>query len=71
MPVLPSHIETNQLICTANQLTGFYVRKTLGFNGLITENIYLPFSEELCDHLCFVFKLLYTDDSLTFYFAML
>ena len=28
------HIETNQLICTANQLTGFYMRATLPFNGL-------------------------------------
>ena len=25
----PSHIETSQLICRANQLTGFYVRRTL------------------------------------------
>ena len=29
-----SHIETSQLICTANQLTGFYMRATLAFNGL-------------------------------------
>ena len=29
------HIETSQLICTANQLTGFYMRETLPFNGLI------------------------------------
>ena len=28
------HIETNQLICTANQLTGFYMRKTVAINGL-------------------------------------
>ena len=33
MPVLP-HIETSQLICTADQLTGFYMRATLAFNGL-------------------------------------
>ena len=26
-------IETSQLICTANQLTGFYIRATLPFNG--------------------------------------
>ena len=26
-------IETSQLICTANQLTGFYMRATLPFNG--------------------------------------
>ena len=34
--VLPSqycpHIETNQLICCVNQLTGFYMRATLAFN---------------------------------------
>ena len=28
------HIETSQLICKANQLTRFYVRATLVFNGL-------------------------------------
>ena len=28
------HIETNQFICTANQLTGFYMRERLAFNGL-------------------------------------
>ena len=28
------HIEPSQLICTANQLTGFYMRATLAFNGL-------------------------------------
>ena len=33
MPVLPS-IETSQLICCANQLTGFYMRVTLAFNRL-------------------------------------
>ena len=27
-------METSQLICCANQLTGFYVRATLAFNGL-------------------------------------
>ena len=36
MPVLPSHIETSQLICYANQLTGFYMMATLAFNGLNT-----------------------------------
>ena len=30
----PSHIETSQLICRANQLTGFYVRGTLTIKGL-------------------------------------
>ena len=28
------HIETSQLICTANQLTGFYTRATITLNGL-------------------------------------
>ena len=27
-------IETSQLICTASQLSGFYMRATLAFNGL-------------------------------------
>ena len=29
MTNVPHHIETSQLICSANQLTGFYVMKTL------------------------------------------
>ena len=29
------HIETSELICSANQLTGFYMRVTLAFNGLV------------------------------------
>ena len=29
------HIETSQLICKSNQLTGFYMRATLALNGLI------------------------------------
>ena len=28
------HIETSQLICTVNQLTGFYMRETLALDGL-------------------------------------
>ena len=28
------HIKTSHLICTANQLTGFYMRATPAFNGL-------------------------------------
>ena len=28
------HVETSQLICKANQLTGFYMRATLALNGL-------------------------------------
>ena len=27
-------IETSQLICCANQLTGFYMKKTMALNGL-------------------------------------
>ena len=36
-PLSPSIalIETSQLIYTANQLTGFYMRVTLALNGLI------------------------------------
>ena len=29
------HIETSQLICRANQLTGFTIRGTLALSGLI------------------------------------
>ena len=36
MPVCP-HTETSQLIYTANQFTGFYMRGTLAFNELIVE----------------------------------
>ena len=32
-----SHIETSQLICTTNQLTGFYMRATLAFNELMAK----------------------------------
>ena len=31
-------IETSQLICTANQFNGFYMRTTMAFNELITIN---------------------------------
>ena len=34
----PSHIETSQLICFANQLAGFYMTATLSFDGLIQLN---------------------------------
>ena len=33
------HIENSQLICTANQLTGFFMRATLAFNGLISMRV--------------------------------
>ena len=39
-----AHIETNDLICIANQLTGFCMRATLAFNGL--EYSPLPFSRD-------------------------
>ena len=32
------HIKTSQLVCYANQLTGFYMRTTLAFNGLKSNN---------------------------------
>ena len=32
------HIETSQLICCANQLTGFYIRRTVAFNVAILMN---------------------------------
>ena len=32
-------METSQLICRANQLTGFYVRGTLTIKGLIVDLI--------------------------------
>ena len=35
------HAETSQLIYTTNQLTGFYMRATLAFNGLINEFLHL------------------------------
>ena len=34
------HIETSQLICTADQLTGFYMRATLALNGIIFQLVY-------------------------------
>ena len=36
-----THIETIQLICCANQLTGFYMNATLVFNGL-TDSLKSP-----------------------------
>ena len=32
------HIETSQLVCSANQLTGFYMRETPTFNELNEQN---------------------------------
>ena len=39
MPVLPS-TETSQLICCANQLTGFYMRARLVLHGLTALHYY-------------------------------
>ena len=35
------HIETIQFICCGNQLTGFYMRATLAFNGLKSNKKYI------------------------------
>ena len=40
------HIETSQLICTANQLTGFYMRATLAFNELISSVTQILLTED-------------------------
>ena len=47
MPVNP-HAETSQLICYAKQLTGFYARATLAFNGLIYLGILLEAYSKPC-----------------------
>ena len=49
------HIETSQLICRANQLTGFYMMGTLVVEGLIKSPLCLftpmqpPFSRRVSD----------------------
>ena len=35
------HIEPSQLICSSNQLTGFYIRETLAFNGINQSIVFL------------------------------
>ena len=35
------HIEPSQLICSANQLNGFYMMATLAFNELMKSNYLL------------------------------
>ena len=51
------HIETSQLICCANQLTGFYMRATLAFNGLMSclhksgKRFYMLFNGKLCRYI--------------------
>ena len=47
------HIKTSQLISRANQLTGFYMRATLAFNGL---NSTFPFNYLIRFIKLFVFK---------------
>ena len=55
-------IETSQLVCCANQLTGFYMRATLAFNGLI--QLTCPYNqgglnkEEIPLILCDIFSIL-------------
>ena len=43
MTNIPHHVETSELICSANQLTGFYIRATLALDGLIWKS---PFAQE-------------------------
>ena len=47
------HIETNQLICCANQLTGFCMRAILGFNGLMDKVSFLNQAESFARKLHF------------------
>ena len=42
------HIETSQLICFGNQLTGFYMRATVEFNGLISFSLQLKMLQWKC-----------------------
>ena len=46
------HIETSQLICWANQLTGFYMMTTITFNELTTSILNV--------NMCNFYNLLYT-----------
>ena len=43
------HIETSQLICSANQLAGFYMRATLAINGLKIFKNSTELNAEGCD----------------------
>ena len=47
------HMETSQFICSADQLTGFYMIVTLTFNELRT---YLPSCENSLPHLVITAK---------------
>ena len=56
------HIETSQLICSANQLVGFYMMATLAFNALITHLTIPPLLAYPRFELLFI---LYTDTLLS------
>ena len=47
--LLLHRIETDQLICSANQLTGFNMQATLAFNELILQN-FIPLLFKLYIH---------------------
>ena len=42
----PSHIEISQLICRANQLTGFHTRETLVVKGLNIQKLLFIFTSK-------------------------
>ena len=42
------HIETSQLVCRANQLTGFYMMATLAFNELRISSVNMTKSTGKC-----------------------
>ena len=44
------HTETSQLMCRANQLTGFYMRVTLALNGLIEFLILVKPYLDICNN---------------------
>ena len=46
-------IETSQLICRANRLTGFYIMATFGFNSLRKSTVKISrLSSSLCSCYC-------------------
>ena len=62
-PLNASEIETSQLICTENHLTGFYMKATLAFNGLKKHFISNDTQQDLFDVLFFaVFSLCYINN---------
>ena len=46
-----AHIGTSQLICMANQLTGFYMRATMAVNGLNANKKIGKIFMDTCNHL--------------------